>query len=181
MPGVLPFIHALVQAGADHVTMPPCPGCGKLRSLHQAVGGRRLCDPCAQKADSTRCGRCGLIKPKNRRDEDVSSRRHLPPGRDCRRHSSLAKAVPKAVHQTRNVSAAHPYRELLDLRTRAGNADTATQHDRSPRAGTGSPCTTAPSRLPPATPPTTTYTKITPSLSDNLIAPSRSGRLRAGS
>ncbi|AKH83977.1 hypothetical protein AA958_19310 [Streptomyces sp. CNQ-509] len=68
-PGVLRFIDALVRAGADSVVMPPCPGCGKQRTLTQAVNGQRMCNPCVRRARSAPCVRCGLIKTKYRRDE----------------------------------------------------------------------------------------------------------------
>ncbi|MFD9858753.1 site-specific integrase [Streptomyces alboflavus] len=67
--GVLRFIDALVRAGADSVVMPPCPGCGKQRTLRQAVNGQRICNSCVQRTRSAPCVRCGLIKPKYRRDE----------------------------------------------------------------------------------------------------------------
>ncbi|MFG3530349.1 site-specific integrase [Streptomyces sp. NPDC047917] len=74
--GVLRFIDALVRAGADSVVVPPCPGCGQRaagsgqrRTLTQPVNGQRMCDSCVFKARSTPCARCGMIKPKYRRDE----------------------------------------------------------------------------------------------------------------
>ncbi len=68
-PGILRFISALARAGAAAVVEPPCPRCGKQRSLDVPVDGMRLCGGCRSKARALPCGRCGTVNSVARRND----------------------------------------------------------------------------------------------------------------
>ena len=69
-PGVLRFVSALARAGATAVVEPPCPRCGRQRPLSGLADGLRICGGCRAKARALHCGRCGIVSPAARRNDD---------------------------------------------------------------------------------------------------------------
>jgi hypothetical protein len=69
IPSVLRLIDKLCDAGAQAITHPACPGCGRVIHLHRPIGGRWLCRNCVAKARAQPCSRCGAVREAATRDE----------------------------------------------------------------------------------------------------------------
>jgi hypothetical protein len=68
-PAVLRLIDRLVDAGAQKVVHPACPGCGRVIHLHRPIGGKWLCRNCTAKSRAQVCVRCGAVREAGTRDE----------------------------------------------------------------------------------------------------------------
>jgi hypothetical protein len=69
VPSVLRLIDKLCDAGAQAITHPACPGCGRVIHLHRPIGGQWLCRNCTAKARARPCSRCGAVRETAIRDE----------------------------------------------------------------------------------------------------------------
>ncbi|WP_207934712.1 hypothetical protein [Actinomadura sp. KC06] len=68
-PSVLRLIDKLCDAGATGIVRPPCPGCGRVMSLHRKIKGRWLCRNCVAKSRAQPCSGCGRIREAAARDQ----------------------------------------------------------------------------------------------------------------
>lgn len=68
-PSVLRLIDALCNAGAQTITRPACPRCGRVIRLHRPIGGQWLCRNCTAKSRAQPCSRCGVVREAATRDE----------------------------------------------------------------------------------------------------------------
>ncbi|MGD0069874.1 MAG: hypothetical protein ABSB76_41495, partial [Streptosporangiaceae bacterium] len=69
VPAVLRLIDRLCDAGAQAVTHPACPGCGRVMHLHRPIGGKWLCRNCTARSRAQPCSRCGAVREAATRDE----------------------------------------------------------------------------------------------------------------
>lgn len=69
VPAVLRLIDRLCDAGAQAVTHPACPGCGRVMHLHRPIGGKWLCRTCTARSRAQPCSRCGAVREAATRDE----------------------------------------------------------------------------------------------------------------
>ena len=69
VPAVLRLIDQLCDAGAQAVTHPACPGCGRVMHLHRPIGGKWLCRTCTARSRAQPCSRCGAVREAATRDE----------------------------------------------------------------------------------------------------------------
>lgn len=69
VPSVLRLIDRLCDAGAQAITHPACPGCGRVIHLHRPIGGQWLCRNCTAKTRAQPCSRCGAVREAAIRDE----------------------------------------------------------------------------------------------------------------
>lgn len=69
IPSVLRLIDKLCDAGAQVITHPACPGCGRVIHLHRPIGGQWLCRNCVAKTRAQPCSRCGAVREAATRDE----------------------------------------------------------------------------------------------------------------
>ena len=69
VPSVLRLIDKLCDAGAQAITHPACPGCGRAIHLHRPIGGQWLCRNCTAKTRARPCSRCGAVREAAIRDE----------------------------------------------------------------------------------------------------------------
>lgn len=69
VPSVLRLIDKLCDAGAQAITHPACPGCGRVIHLHRPIGGQWLCRNCVAKSRAQPCSRCGTVREAATRDE----------------------------------------------------------------------------------------------------------------
>jgi hypothetical protein len=69
IPSVLRMIDVLCDAGAQAITRPACPGCGRVIDLHRPIGGKWLCRNCTARSRARPCFRCGAVREAATRDE----------------------------------------------------------------------------------------------------------------
>jgi len=69
VPSVLRLIDKLCDTGAQVITHPACPGCGRVTHLHRPIGGQWLCRNCTAKTQARPCSRCGAVREAAIRDE----------------------------------------------------------------------------------------------------------------
>lgn len=69
VPSVLRLIDTLCDVGAQTITHPACPGCGRVIHLHRPIGGQWLCRNCVAKSRAQPCSRCGAVREVATRDE----------------------------------------------------------------------------------------------------------------
>jgi hypothetical protein len=80
VPSVLRLIDRLCDAGAQGITRPACPGCGRVIHLHRPIGGRWLCRNCTARSRAQPCSRCGSVREAAARDEHGQPAVSIPPG-----------------------------------------------------------------------------------------------------
>lgn len=68
-PSLLRFIDALLESGSEKIVRPPCPCCGRVRTLSKTREGLRICRNCSAKARAVSCWRCGAVREPATRDE----------------------------------------------------------------------------------------------------------------
>lgn len=68
LPSVLRLIDRLCNAGAQTITRPACPRCGRVIRLHRRIGGQWLCRNCVAKSRAQPCSRCGAVRDAATRD-----------------------------------------------------------------------------------------------------------------
>jgi hypothetical protein len=68
LPAVLRLIDRLCDAGAQQITHPACPRCGRVIHLHRRIGGQWLCRNCVAKSRAQPCSRCGAVREAATRD-----------------------------------------------------------------------------------------------------------------
>ena len=69
MPAVLRLIDELCNAGAQAITRPACPRCGRVIRLGQRIDGQWLCRNCVARSRAQPCSRCGAVREAATRDE----------------------------------------------------------------------------------------------------------------
>jgi integrase len=67
---VLRLIDELCAAGAETITRPACPHCGRVVRLHRRLNGQWSCRNCVAKASAVSCSRCGAAREPATRDAD---------------------------------------------------------------------------------------------------------------
>ena len=67
---VLRLIDELCAAGAEKITRPACPHCGRVVRLHRRLHGRWSCRSCVAKASAVPCSLCGAVREPATRDAD---------------------------------------------------------------------------------------------------------------
>lgn len=67
--GVLGLIDELIEAGAEAISRPVCPGCDRVMSLYRQINGRWHCRKCVAKSRACSCARCGDVREAAARDE----------------------------------------------------------------------------------------------------------------
>jgi len=67
--GVLGLIDELIEAGAQAIIRPVCPGCDRVIRLHRQINGRWHCRKCVAKSRARPCARCGDVREAAARDE----------------------------------------------------------------------------------------------------------------
>ena len=69
MPAVLRLIDELCNAGAQAITRPACPRCGRVIRLDQRIDGQWLCRNCVARSRAQPCSRCRAVREAATRDE----------------------------------------------------------------------------------------------------------------
>ncbi len=69
VPSVLRLIDRLCDAGAQQISHPACPRCGRALHLHRRIGGQWLCRNCVARSRAQPCSRCGSVREAATRDE----------------------------------------------------------------------------------------------------------------
>jgi hypothetical protein len=65
---VLRLIDELCAAGAETITRPACPHCGRVVRLHRRLHGQWSCRNCVAKASAVPCSRCSAVREPATRD-----------------------------------------------------------------------------------------------------------------